>query len=390
MQYCAPARGRLDIDMPTLRIVKHLTLILLVMAASALPALAQPRLILLTQSNLRNPDGSEVRVYPSYIKTKVSVIETLPFDGIAFHSPSGRTLMDGTLHSTATLANEWAPLKGVQWTRMKHNFAVVNVDRPNDFFDDWSATIQSFQNLAVALRDAGIQGILFDNEEYQRDLWHYPANVSYASSHSLSDYYAQARLRGGQIISAVQAVYPDIEFMVLLSPADNCPATPDLQTAWTRDPNNLAGAFTVGLMEQSTKPIVDGNEVSYNYRTQAEFDASYRWRRYDMATKCPYIPTSFQASWSNRISISQAVYNRPITYANGVYKDMNPTIMRQNLGMALRGVDRYAWLYWEGGNWYNPVGSTYGVPKDWYDAVEQSWLATRSLPSPPTNLRIIY
>ena len=49
---------------------------------------------------------------------------------------------------------------------MKHNFAVVHVERPTDFFDDWTDTIQSFQNLAIVLRDIGIQGIMFDNEEY--------------------------------------------------------------------------------------------------------------------------------------------------------------------------------------------------------------------------------
>ncbi len=346
-----------------MRIAKHLTVGLFLAVASALPALAQPRLILLTQSALRNPDGSEIRAYPAYIKTKVAVIDALPFDGIAFHSPSGWSLMNGALHSTATLSNEWAPLKGVQWTRMKSNLAVVNVDRPNDFFDDWSATIQSFQNLAVVLRDVGIQGVLFDNEEYQRHIWDYPDNVRYSATKSLSDYYAQARLRGGQIISAMQSVHPDIEVMVLLSPADNCPSTPDLVNAWSRDPSKLAGAFTVGMMENSTKPIVDGNEVSYNYRTQAEFDASYQWRKFGMATKCPFISTALQTSWSNRMSVSEAVYNRGLNYANGVYKPMSPAIMQQVMGMALRGVDKYAWLYWEGANWYNPVGTTYGVSK---------------------------
>src|SRR5262245_1778914 len=145
--------------------------------------------------------------------------------------------------------------------------------------------------------------------------------------------------------------------MFLLSPADNCPSTPDLDDAWTRDPSNLAGAFTVGLMASSTKAIVDGNEVAYNYRTQAEFDASYQWRKSGIVTSaplCPFIPANLQTSWSNRISVSEGVYNLGITYANGVYKSMSSGIMQQVLGMALRGVDIYAWLYWEGNqNWYN-------------------------------------
>ena len=289
--------------------------------------------------------------------------------------------MNGALHSTATLTNEWAPLKGVTWTRMKHNFAVVNVDRPNDFFDDWTATIQSFQNLALVLRDVGIQGIMFDNEEYQRHLWRYPTNVSYASTKSRDDYYAQTSLRGSQLITAIQAVYPDVEFMVLISPADNCLGTPPLVNAWTEDPNNLSGAFTVGIMASANRPVIDGNEVSYNYRSQAEFDAAYEWRKTGIvssATPCPFIPTSLNASWSTKMSVSEATYNLPITYANGAYRDMNVTIMPGILGMALRRVDKYVWFYWEGDkSWYNTRNTAYGVTQDWYDAVEQTWLATR-------------
>ena len=369
---------------------------LLFVVCCGVTTLAEPQLILLQGSLLKKADGTDIRNYPAYIKDNVAVIDALPFNGIGFHFPSGYYLMNGTLYSSATLSNEWAPLKGVTWKRATNNFAVVNVDRPNDFFDDWTATIQSFQNLAGVLRDVGIRGILFDNEEYQRNLWHYPADVSYAATKSLADYHAQARLRGGQIISAVQAVYPEIEFMVLISPADNCPSTPDVVNAWTRDPSNLAGAFTVGLIANSRTPIVDGNEVAYNYRTQAEFDASYQWRKYGIVTSavhCAFIPTTLNAGWPGKISISEAVYNNPITYANGVYKSMNPAIMQQVATMALRGVDKYAWLFWESPqNWYNPTGSAHGVSSNWFDAVTQAWLATRSstntVPAAPTGLNV--
>jgi hypothetical protein len=332
--------------------------------------------------------------------TKVSVIDALPFNGIAFHSVSGISLMNGALHSTAEFANEWAPLRGVTWTRMKHNFALVHVTRPNDFFDDWTNTIQSFQNLALVLKDVGIQGIVFDNEEYSTPIWDYPDATSYESTKTLAEYYAQARLRGSQIITAIQSVYPEVEFMVLLSPADNCPSTPDLVRAWSRDASKLAGAFTVGLMASSTKAIIDGNETAYNYRTQAEFDVSYQWRKSGIATSAcagagagALIPANLQTSWSDRISVSEGVYNLGITYANGVYRSMSSAIMRPVLEMALRRVDTYAWLYWEGNqNWYNPIGSTYGVSSDWYDAVQQAWLATRSstgAPAAPTNVRVV-
>ena len=49
--------------------------------------------------------------------------------------------------------------------------------------------------------------------------------------------------------------------MVLLSPSENCPTTPGIVRSWTPDPNNVGGAFTVGLMKPSNKAIIDGNEV---------------------------------------------------------------------------------------------------------------------------------
>jgi hypothetical protein len=282
---------------------------------------------------------------------------------------------------------------------MRHNFAVVHVKRPADFFDDWTNTIQSFQNLAVVLRDAGIPGILFDNEEYSDSIWRYPANMRYASSKSLSDYYAQARLRGGQIITAIQAVYPEVEFMVLLSPNENCAATPNIVRAWTPDPNVVAGAFTVGIMMSSNKPIIDGNEVGYAYRSQAEFDASKAWNKTGMAASgCPAIPSTFASTYPSRVSVSQPVYNQSIGYANGETRVMNLTVFPNVLNMALRSVDQYAWLYWEGQNWYNPIGSAYGIPTGWYNAVQQAWQATRSptptppptgTPAAPRNLRVV-
>ena len=148
----------------------------------------EPKLILLTQSQLPDATGATVFVYPSYIATKVAHIETLPFDGIAFHWPLTYSLMNGSLHSVASIAAHWAPLDGAAWSRMQHNFALVGVDKPADFFDDWSNTIQSFANLATVAQDLGFAGIMFDNEDYANELWQYPdeCRVTPARIHSSS------------------------------------------------------------------------------------------------------------------------------------------------------------------------------------------------------------
>ena len=163
--------------------------------------------------------------------------------------------------------------------------------------------------------------------------------MRYAASKSLSDYYAQARLRGGQIITAVQAVYPAIEFMVLISPNSDCVATPSLVYSWNRNPDSVRGAFTVGLMMGSNKPIIDGNEVGYAYRSQAEFDAAYTWDKTGIAASgCPFIPPTFASTYPSRVSVSEPVYNRSITYANSDQRVMNLTVLPTVIyGPAWRG-----------------------------------------------------
>ena len=134
--------------------------------AGASGSTASPQLLLLTQRTLRDAAGSDVQAWPAYIAGKAAVIETLPFDGLMVHSPHGSNLMDGTLHSSAACATDWTEFAAVNWVRPQHNFAMAWLLRNADFFDDWTNTIQSYQNFAIAVRDAGLTGICFDNEEY--------------------------------------------------------------------------------------------------------------------------------------------------------------------------------------------------------------------------------
>ncbi|MDQ3565990.1 MAG: hypothetical protein M3436_18485 [Pseudomonadota bacterium] len=331
---------------------------------------------------MRRADGSSVANYPAYVAQNRDYIDTLPFDGVSIHTPTGRTLMAGPLISYNAISNDWAPLRGVTWNRMRHNFAIVNVDRPADFFDDWTATIANYRTLARVLRETGIQGILFDNEDYQRSLWHYPRDVSYPGR-SLQQYHDQARLRGRQVMEAVVSEFPNIDMLVLISPAWSFGQTPQQVEYWRGD-NRLSGAFTVGMFEgrggQAT--VIDGGEGAYGYRSVEDFQVSYDWRKYTIASpavNCPFIPPATRPSWPE-ISISFGLYNG--VFPRNIGLTMNPTIMRQIVERSLRRCDKYVWLYWEtsGGNWYVP-GS---VPQAYVSAVVDGKAAAGSVP-PPTN-----
>ena len=83
------------------------------------------RLISLQQRVLHNPDGSTANNYPSYVAQRAAYIDTLPFDGITVHCVSCWNIMSGSAISYTTISNEFLPLKGVSFNRMKYNFVKV-------------------------------------------------------------------------------------------------------------------------------------------------------------------------------------------------------------------------------------------------------------------------
>ncbi len=351
-------------------LIKSLFFVLLVCNAKAIPYLL----------NAQQPNA---KTQPQYIRDHFSQIQSLTvFDGMVISSDTGWNLMNGTARSYTQISNDFSPLVGLTFTRMKHNLAFITVDRPADFFDDWSVTIENFRQLARVLKEKGIEGIFFDNEEYRRQLWNYPDNVSYPSK-SMSQYYAQAQLRGQQIMQAMVAEYPSIVIMVAHGPYSSFSGTPDSvryqQTDWIHD--ELRGPFSVGLVLGlgSQAKFVDGGEV-YGYRTTSDFQGSYTFRKYTIASdsaNCPFIPSTLRPLWPSKVGISYGVYNMAYPYwVAGVA--MNPTILRTTLENALRRCDTYVWLYFENLDW-NTAG---GISSDWVTAVSGAKNAVGSTPTP--------
>jgi hypothetical protein len=88
-----------------------------------------------------------------------------------------------------------APLRG-RFQRLTRNLVLATVHNA-DPFDDWTWVIANWTVLARAARDAGLAGILFDNEPYAERLWHWPDEVDYP--YTLPAYQFQYRLRGREL-----------------------------------------------------------------------------------------------------------------------------------------------------------------------------------------------
>ena len=336
----------------TLRVLAAIAFI-----AMAMPGSAAPFLI--------NAQQADYRSTPEYVRDHFAHIDSLPFDGMTITTRSGTGLMNGTVRSHAEIADDFAALNGLAFTRMKHYYAHVNVDRPADFFGDWSATVENFRRFARVLKEQGIEGIFFDNEEYVRLLFNYPDDCDDPAK-TLDEYREQARLRGRQIAQAISGEYPDIVFVVYHGPYSSFSGTPDEvrggQTNWELD--ELRGPFSVGIIEglDSRARFVDGGEV-FAYRTVEDFQLSYDFRKTGIASaeaNCPYISNYLRPVWAAKVRISFGVYNFPFAG-----QSMDPWTMRTTLERALKRCDDFVWLYCENLNWNAPAG----LPVPWVDAV---------------------
>lgn len=342
-----------------LRLAGCAAALLLVLAAAAPAGAAAKKLILFVSNDT---------ALASEIARNAAHVDALPFDGVAITSPASWAVMrPGARLDYTTTYQQLAPIKG-RLTRVKHNFLQTYVDAAADPFDDWSAVIQNWVILARAAKDAGLVGILFDNEEYKGRLWRYPDNVRYPWRTRL-DYQLQHRRRGRQVMEAIRAVWPTVKFIHLHGPyisEQRTPGSVSLLQIEQRD-DDLRGHFFVGMLVGSTATarVIDGGEV-YQYRTPEDFSRSYNFRKHDLPKLSPnhLVPPWITGLWPNRTSVAFGVYD--MAWKEGY--PMTPAILAQTIRYALAQADEYVWLFteWSGPNQYLRPG---GVAPSWINAV---------------------
>ncbi|RMD80362.1 MAG: hypothetical protein D6820_06800, partial [Lentisphaerae bacterium] len=180
-------------------------------------------------------------------------IKTLPFDGISVNIPISWYGMDPSYAYTYDdVYNHWlAPLKN-RFPNLRHNFLLMKIRNPPDLFGDgWDQVLANWKVAAEAARDAGFEGIMFDNEEDTEEdrLWLYPDSVDFPEK-SFAEYQAKALERGSQLMNAILSVFPEARVIVFHGPYVSCERTP----AWmTRDQArrsdyDLRGAFFTGML----------------------------------------------------------------------------------------------------------------------------------------------
>ncbi len=311
----------------------------------------------------------------------IDYIESLPFDGMVINIPATWYAMLAEPLSYRWIYDDWLePLKGI-YSRFTRNFVRAVVRSPGDVFDDaaWAVVVENWRRLARAAKAAGLRGIHFDNEEYFERWQNYPEDYG-SPSRSLAAYRQQTRLRGRQIMAAVVEEFPGVEVFFLHGPYLSEPKTPYAvrrDQAGGAEYHELRGSFFVGFVEGAGRrgKVIDGGEV-YQYCTESDFQTSYRWRKYGIAsqkTNCAFIPPYLRSSWAERVGISFGVYNQ--SWPDPQEDRMNPSIAKTTLTNALRRCDEYVWFYAERDDWLMEGGA----PEKWVEAVR---LARRTARDP--------
>jgi hypothetical protein len=302
----------------------------------------------------------------------------MPFDGMFIHINQSWLVMDGGKPlSYDSIYSDISVLKGV-FKKFKYNYLYVFIRYPGDFWDDrvWEITAQNFAKMAKAAKAVGFHGIVYDNEEYGSGTtvrkWLNYGEVYRNPNYDLNQHRDQVMLRGKQVMEAMVKEFPDIEIFTFHGPYLSEPKTPyerivmEQAAGWqTRE---LLGPFFVGMLQGKGEKakMIDGGEV-YQYRTKEDFEFSYKWRKYGIAsdeTDSWFIPKEVRKTWATDVEISFGVYNR-------TWKEkypMSPAIMETTLENALRTTDKYVWYWTERDSWFIPGG----MPEEWIDAVRKA------------------
>lgn len=309
----------------------------------------------------------------AYIQANAAALDALPFDGLTFQMANSLsfTVQTQTAVTYSQFQTALAPVKTAQqsMTRLKKNFVMVYSTPAGDLFSDWTTVINNFANLALACKDAGIAGILYDIEEYSGSALSYPAN---AAGKTVTEAQAQTQLRGKQIMDAMRSAWPEVAILVTYgawlsegrtATTWNAAGVAYNDVAWA---NQLRGCFSVGLMESAigtAATVIDGGEV-YTPRSLAQFETVKAWQKTGMPANSPLIPVALRSAWPTKLSASFGVYDT--TWQGAAMEDA--TTWQSTLTNALRTADAYVWTYIEkydylGGGW-----PTTPVPQAWINA----------------------
>ena len=286
-------------------------------------------------------------VTPANLRDRLATMESTltAFDGAFLKLPAtGTKITTMTAVKASAIADDLQPLYALRPTRFKYNFAVVPMQRDLDVFDDWTVPLANFGALAKVARDAGLVGIVIDNESLGGFRANYPYDINYAAR-TIEDYRAQTQVVGRKIMQAILAEFPDAVVVVLRGPAGAEPASPGTLINREADSAPLLGPFFTGFVagKVARSLVVDGG-TDYGLRTTEQFNDAAAWRKTGLAstiTDSAFLTDSLRDLWPTVVNVSFGV--RELDGAHGNLLPNQPTVFANTLVQSLRAADTFVW-----------------------------------------------
>ena len=188
-----------------------------------------------------------------------------------------------------------------------------------DWFDDaaWVQIVDTFRHAAFAASEAGLKGIFFDPEPYLEGFaqFEYLLQTGFGTR-DYEAYVEQARLRGREVMSAMQEEFPALTILSLFLNA--YPVVPRFRSETTadaadprlslvRDPYALLPPFVDGWLDVANPDVtfVDGNETAYYYDDPIDFDVAAARIREDGAA---LVSPGNREKYARQVQVGSAVF----------------------------------------------------------------------------------
>lgn len=232
---------------------------------------------------------------------------------------------------------------------------------------DWAAFEANLRNYARTAKEGGLEGILFDPEPYEFNVWNYETQPA-RESQSFEALEAKARERGADFVNILREEYPGITLFSLMMFSqrlwmlDDDPDEALIRKRIREDTfHGLWYGFANGMIDALDADItlIDGNEPSYYYLSGEDFDwgvAQIYGRLLDA-----FVDKNNIAKYRAQVEVANAAYvdgvlnlfNSPRFI--GYYfadDDERARFLEFHLFHALRSSDAYTWVYAEDLRWW--------------------------------------
>lgn len=288
-----------------------------------------------------------IAVTPASLHDRLAAMDTAldAFDGAFLRLPASTdAVMKPAPLSAQAIAGDLTPVYGLRPTKLRFNFAIAAMQHELDPFDDWSTVYANVANLAKVSRDAGLAGIVIDNESIAGLRVNYPYDLKFQTK-TIQEYRAQMQLVAKKIMQAIVGEFPDAAVVVLRGAAGAEPKSPVNIVNKESDSAQLLGSFFAGFVEGngSRSLVIDGG-TDYGLRTPDQFSASAAWRKTQLPsadTASAFVSDALRATWSANVKAAFGV--RELDGAHGNLLPNDAALLASTVRNALVAADTLVW-----------------------------------------------